>query len=301
MKRLIMLFMGLSLAGCGSLEPSSVKQVDIKQRTEGDIEAFVHWPDQVKETSGLSYGAGQLWTINDSGDGPILYGIDKKNQVSKVVHVEGAENIDWEELAQDEHYLYIADCGNNRGDRDRLQIYKVLWSELRQVVTGGSVPSEKIVFSYADKEGEVNKYAHNFDCEALTIVNGKLWLFTKNRGDKQTKLYLLDTKSVEQEISPVASYPVEGLITAADYDHQRKRLVLLGYQKGVILGQSFIWTMPVNGLPGWDHAKKVVLKPFAQWEAILWDPKGKDGELLLTSEKNPLLDVGIGILRLSEN
>ena len=36
------------------------------------------------------------------------------------------ENVDWEDITQDETHIYIADFGNNNGNRTDLKIYKIL-------------------------------------------------------------------------------------------------------------------------------------------------------------------------------
>lgn len=293
MRLFICVFLMLFVAGCSI---QSYQSVPAAVEWSGDVRLLATLPDKIQETSGLAEKDGLLWTINDSGDKPVLYGLNSMHQLVKQVNVYGARNIDWESLAQDSDTLYIADCGNNRGKRRVLQIYKVLWDDLNAVASGGKVKATVINISYANRPDKVNPKSHNLDCEALTVVNDELWLFTKNRGDQKTNLYRIDKNAAEQTLSPVAYYPVEGLVTAVDYDHKSKRLAILGYGKNVLFGQSFIWIVPVESMPVWEKAKRLKLHPYAQWESVYWQNEGGNGRLLLTSERSPLLDVAIGEL-----
>ncbi|MAY41348.1 MULTISPECIES: hypothetical protein [unclassified Neptuniibacter] len=281
------------LAGCAATE-----EQQLFEKKQGDIEVISQLSDQVRETSGLAYYEGLMWTINDGGDEPAIYAINDGYEIEKRILLEGAKNIDWESLAQDHEYLYIADCGNNRATRSTITIYKVSWLSLYN--QSSVVVPEVLTVTYSDfADTKVGKN-HNFDCEAVTIVDGELWLFTKNRADLKTKLYRLNASEPRQMIKPSAQYDVDGLITAADYDPKTKQLALLGYGKNVIFGQSFVWIIPVNGTPDWERSKRLKLNPYAQWEAIMWDPLSGGSELILTSEKSPLLDVSVGRLRISE-
>ena len=282
------------LVGCSNL---AVSKDQLGQTLS--IEQLILLPNKVSETSGLARFGHYLWTINDSGGKASVYAFDAQSyDFVKSVKIEGAKNVDWESLAQDDKSLFIADCGNNRGKRKKLDIYKVSVSKLIKAKHKGKVPSKKITFSYADrKAGDAGKQ-HNFDCEALTVVGNKLWLFTKNRGDLQTKLYVLNKDKSQQKLEPLMTLPVSGLITAADYDEVSNKLVLLGYQKVSPFGQSFIWIVDMEaGLPVWERAVYHTILPYGQWESVLWE---MPGQLLLTSEKSPLGTQKVGRLRISE-
>ncbi|MDR0683026.1 MAG: hypothetical protein LBG15_14435, partial [Dysgonamonadaceae bacterium] len=70
-------------------------------------------PD-LDESSGLEYCRGKLWTHNDSGGDTKLYAVDPANGfINQTITLEGITNVDWEDLAADGYYLYIADTGNN--------------------------------------------------------------------------------------------------------------------------------------------------------------------------------------------
>ncbi|WP_415903507.1 hypothetical protein ACMXYR_07280 [Neptuniibacter sp. QD29_5] len=299
MKFSAVVFLSLLLWGCAQQQPLLERAPVPKAKGwDGVIEGYSVWPDRVQETSGLASRGGLLWTINDSGDGPYLYALDPQHNIVKTIKVGNAKNIDWEELAQDETYLYIADCGNNRGRRIELQIYKVTWSDLQSTRSGGIISPEILRFNYADRPENVTPKSHNLDCEALTVVNDELWLFTKNRENEQTHLYKLDKSATEQSVTLTERFDVKGLVTAADYDPVTKRLALLGYAKQKIFGHSFLWIVPMTDRPNWEGAHRTYIQPYAQWEALVWD-RERNGRLVLSTEKSLLLDVGVGELNLT--
>ena len=263
------------------------------------IESLKYLPDEVSETSGLAMFGGYLWTINDSGGKDAVYAFGAQDyEFKKRIKIGGSKNIDWESLAQTDKHLFIADCGNNKGKRKTLDIYKVSWKKLIKATHKEKVGAKKISFQYADRNKGNQGKEHNYDCEALTLVGENLWLFTKNRGDLQSRLYILDTKKSKQAINARVTLPVSGLITAADYNQKTGKLVLLGYQKASVFGQSFIWIVDVKaGLPEWKSARYHTILPYGQWEAVVWK---NDKTLLLTSEKSPLGAQQIGRLRLSD-
>lgn len=246
------------------------------------VERLAYLPAEIKESSGLAMRNGRLWTHNDSGNAATLFELTEAGDaIQRTVHVQNAVNVDWEALAQDEDTLYIADCGNNIGDRAWLQIYKIAWRDLDQVKDGGTVSAQRIDVRLADTEPERKKHAHNNDCEALTVVGNELWLFTKNWQDQNTRLYRINKEIAVQQVETSGIFSAKGLITGADYDVATQRLALIGYRLGFLNVSAFIWLVPVtDNAPNWEMATYHNIRPVAQWEAILWH----QGELLITNE-----------------
>lgn len=250
-------------------------------------------PLEVIESSGLAWHDGQLWTHNDSGDEPLLYRLNVPDgNVVQTRRVRDALNFDWEEMAQDDTWLHVLDCGNNLGRRDWMQIYSVRWADLQSSSADKPVASRLQEFRFGDAGESAGAYAHNNDCEAATVVNDRIWVFSKNWQDLHTRLYRVDPRGERQQtLQPVGRYPVAGLITAADYDPERQQLVLLGYTKGRISSRAFIWTIPVkHDLPQWENARHYNLTPAGQWEAVVWTSEG----LLLTRESSLLGQAWLG-------
>ena len=73
-------------------------------------------PEEVNETSGLFLHNGRLWTHNDSGGKPILYGLDTTTfQVVQKVTLAHVKNKDWEDVCTDGQHVFVGDFGNNKG------------------------------------------------------------------------------------------------------------------------------------------------------------------------------------------
>ena len=244
-------------------------------------------PSDIGETSGLAMRYGKLWTINDSGDGAFLYKLNLSHQfIETKLKVTNAVNHDWESLAQDDTYLYIADCGNNDGKRDKFQIYQVPWHEIDIAANGSRLSSERINVMLAGQNTRLAAYEHNYDCEAITVVDGKLWLFSKNWQDQQTQLYAVELGVSPQLLTAKQTLPVQGLITAADYHPPSGQLALLGYSKQRLFGHAFVWVFDVvGGEVDMANAKYYELPDYAQWEGLIWQ---NDKTLLLSAESSPL-------------
>jgi len=283
-------------------KPNQEQQAAARTSGVAQVQRLALMPTEVRETSGLAQVNGHFWTINDSGDDAVIYQLsDDGRRVYKQLYLAGARNIDWESLAVDDAYLYIADCGNNRARRAILTLYKVALDAL-SAPDGSRVSYETGTFRYGQRLEIRASDSHNFDCEAVTAVENELWLFSKNRADGNTDLYRLDKQAREQAVFPSRSYPVNGLVTAADYDPVSRRLVLLGYSRQRLFGHSFIWIIPLSkkgeGLkpaPQWSGAQRYRLNTYAQWEAISWDGPGR---LVLSAERSPLSDMQLGEIRL---
>ena len=198
-------------------------------------------PADVEETSGLLFYDGYLWTINDSGNAPKLYKLDTTSgSILQEVTLSDASNVDWEALAQDDEHIYVGDFGNNSGSRDDLGIYKVKKSDIPDS-GNGSVSSEFISFTYPDFEIPENKSLNNFDCEAMISIEDSLYLFSKNWGDEQTKLYRLPKTAGDYTAVLLATYNVAGLVTGADYNKESKEVTLVGYTNNNFV--PFMWLL----------------------------------------------------------
>jgi len=260
------------------------------------VERQARLADEISETSGLAAHAGQLWSHNDSGDKARLYALASADgQVVQRRVLRDALNFDWEEMAQDDEWLHVLDCGNNMGRRQWMQVYSIRWSALDAGGVADPVPSRLTEFRFADAGPSAGAYRHDNDCEAAAVVDGVLWVFSKNWQDQHTRLYRLRPDGQRHALVSEDRYPVEGLITAADYDSERKQLALLGYTRKRFSSSAFIWLVPVDqGQLQWSAAKRHPVSPAGQWEAVLWRPEG----LLLTRENSWLGSSWLGLIRL---
>lgn len=275
-----------------------------------DIQIQTSLQDSVKESSSLAQFSGQTWTANDSGDGANLYQINEQTgQVVKQVYVNNVISYDWEALAQDADSLYVMDCGNNHGTRDSRTIIKIDSQTLMAADDGETIAAVNTTrFSMADKPKEkLTMYMHDYDCEAATVVDQQLWVFSKNWINLQSRLYRMDlieitNSAVNKNVIPVMSeqvLEVDGLITAADYNAATEQLVLLGYDDNLIYKHPFIWFIPVKDkYLDWGRAKRFNLAPYGQWESILWQG---NKQLILTAEASWGRAARVGIVKLSSS
>ena len=192
----------------------------------------------VNETSGLVNLNGEIWTHNDSGDEAVLYQVIPENgNINRIVEIINASNEDWEDIAYDDNYVYIGDIGNNYGDRTDLCIYKISRAALE---VSDQVYAEIIHYSYSDQTSwEPSHNNNDFDCEALTSYGDKLYLFSKNWVDQQTRCYQLSKQAGTHIAQFQSTFDIECLVTGAEMLEPSNSLVLIGYN---ISGGSYTWT-----------------------------------------------------------
>lgn len=182
----------------------------------------------VQETSGLIFHNGKLITHNDSGGTAQLFEMDTiSNTITRTITISNATNIDWEDIAQDNDYIYIGDFGNNNGTRTDLKIYRVPKSEYDANTT---VAAEVINFSYDDQTTFTSDSDTNFDAEAMIVKGDNILIFSKNHGDYQCNLYILPKTIGTHTAVNSSTYNVSGMITGADYNAASEQIFLTGYQ-----------------------------------------------------------------------
>ena len=186
-----------------------------------------YFPDDLNESSGLEKIGDKMLSFNDSGGEAELFFFPPLSpmQISKV-KIPGISNIDWEDIAKDSNYLYIGDFGNNNGTRDTLIIYRIA---IEGIMTN-NISAETISFSYVEMDStHLNKARNSFDCEAMTMIDDSLWIFTKNWKDESSWVYKLPAIPGHYELKLKAVLEPAMLVTGADYSINCNILYLLGY------------------------------------------------------------------------
>jgi hypothetical protein len=243
----------------------------------------------MSETSGLIFAAGRMWTHNDSGGDNAIYAVDTSSgTILQTVILKGVTNVDWEDIAQSDTHLYVADIGNNQGNRKNLKIYRFPLTALESSVDTIRVNVETISFSYADQTDFTPREKHNFDCEALLFFRGRLFLFTKNRLDNRSNVYTLLPTPGTQQAQQVDSFDARGLVTGADVSPSGKEVVLVGYNRGLGI---FLWVMTDFSGSRFLSGNRKLLKlgdvsGLGQMEAICYT---NEENLFFSSEKLLLL------------
>lgn len=247
-------------------------------------------PDTLAESSGVAASRthpGVYWTHNDSGSEPALFAIDSAGAVLARVWVEGAENVDWEDVAIGTcpagDCLYIADTGDNEETRDQAAIYRIPEPTPRD---GRSAPAERFPIRFPDRPQ---------DAEALFLLPGPeptAYIVTKGRAGP-VALYrypppFMPDRVVElervQTFEP-GPVPLGQQVTGADATPDGRWVVIRTYDS-LRLHRAR------------DDRSEPLLEPHDISLRELEEPQGEgvgvraDGTLVLTSEAGPLGGLG---------
>jgi len=226
----VVLFMGVNLfTSCISLATNTPNYTVLEE---------FNLPDELKETSGLYCpDVGSAYTLNDSGNKPIIYNIDSAGRIidKKVV---STKNTDWEALTGDRQHFYIGDVGNNSGKRRFVQIHKV---PKKDTESENNVTTSKV--SYINNSVKSNEYLnHDFDAESLINVADSLFLFSKSWNTGTLFIYQLNKTEPQQFVEHIREIDgIPGVITGGDFDSKNNRFILVGYElKGLGSFHPFI-------------------------------------------------------------
>ena len=174
----------------------------------------------IDETSGLEILDNQFITHNDSGGEPKLYYLNKKGKIISERKITGVKNNDWEDITQDDKFIYVADMGNNYDTRKNLCVIKIPKDK------NSVINPEIIKFNYPEQNDFRYKKLSQFDAEALISINEFLIIFTKNRATKKTDIYSLPKNGGEYEAKKIGSLNTNSIITGGDYDQENELLIL---------------------------------------------------------------------------
>ena len=259
--RNIYLVAGLILFGCSN------KEVDTAEIDTAEIVSKIVLPKIINETSGLEFYNNNFITHNDSGGEPSLYVFNEDGEIIETIELNKnpdfeIENNDWEDITNDNEYLFVADTGNNFGNRDNLNIIRV--SKGTDFMVDGIIE-----ISYSDQESFFPRPKHKYDAEAIIVIEDKIALFSKDRENLNTDLYLVDkNQNGSQILTSEVSYNVNTLITGGDYDEDRNLLALVSYNsKGnqyLLLFENF----KLNNLENNTFKKFKIPLEQAQIEAV---------------------------------
>jgi hypothetical protein len=197
-------------------------------------------PSVLSESSGAIFFNNKLISLNDSGNQNKLYEVDTLSaEVTRIVTIDNAANVDWEDLTQDETSIYVGDIGNNSGNRTDLKIYKI---KKEDFLNSTNVNAEIISFSYSDQtDFKPNPNKTDWDSEALVALDSELILFTKNWVNGTTKAYSIPKNSGTYSVKPLpTTLKSGGMITGATYNGETGKIYLVGYNMTL---QPFLWTV----------------------------------------------------------
>lgn len=253
-------------------------------RVYNPIVQIKHLSDTVNETSGLIFYRNFIWTFNDSGGEPSIYRLDTVHgNIIQEIRLSNVHNVDFEDITQDEDFIFLGDIGNNFGNRKDLCIYKIAKKDI-PLDENATVKAEEIHYNYADQHNFIIRpRMNNFDCEALISMKDQLYLFTKNWDDGKTRVYKLLKEAGNYSLDVVSEFPADGLITGGDYDAKTGTLGLVGYKDFM----PFVWIFWDFDDDNFFDGKKVRLNleeiHGAQTEGICFNPQG---DFLISCEES---------------
>lgn len=199
---------------------------------QANVQELGNLPTTVSETSGLLFHNGRLITHNDSGNTPQLFEIDTLTlEITRTITLTNAENVDWEDLAQDNEAIYVGDFGNNVGTRENLVIYRIT-KEMYEAAN--TVQAERINFRYPDQVDFSNTGNSDWDAEAFIVLDDRLVVFTKQWESNGTVAYSIPKTPGVHIAERLAEFDSNGLVTGATYNPISDVLFLIGYSS--ILG-----------------------------------------------------------------
>ncbi|MCK5833433.1 hypothetical protein KAH81_07170 [bacterium] len=195
-------------------------------------------PSHIDESSGIEVlGRNRILSFNDSGGEAEIFIFDTLGTDLGTFVIDGATNIDWEDITRDDEFIFIGDCGNNSNTRTDLCIYK---TNIPDSLCSANLSCSSIDYYYPDQTAFPPPDSEkNFDCEALVSHGDSLFLFTKNYSSPftgYTKRYAIPKTPGSFSATLVDSYytgvPIAsgGQLTAADISPSGDKLVLLAYR-----------------------------------------------------------------------
>ena len=143
-------------------------------RPTSDVKVPMHARKELVENSAAAVSneqPGIVFTINDSGNDPMLFAFDTTGADRGAWVVDSANNVDWEAAAEGpcassargqraepngRRCIYIGDTGDNSAVRPVVVIYRVLEPRAAaSSIGGGHLKSDRLVFRYPDGSHDV--------------------------------------------------------------------------------------------------------------------------------------------------
>ena len=135
---------------------------------------IVQLPD-MREASGVAASRrtpGVFWALNDSGD-PMIFVLDQQGAIKGRVRVTGASVDDWEDVAvgpcPQGSCVYLADIGDNNGNRKTISLYRVAEPAPDDAATG---PVDVFHAEYPDGPHDAESLFVTREPEVFLITKG---------------------------------------------------------------------------------------------------------------------------------
>ncbi|OEK03906.1 hypothetical protein BFP97_16230 [Roseivirga sp. 4D4] len=262
--------------GCKSPEEDTNPQLDNQEFstlfTDRQSLGEIQIPD-LNEASGLASSRSNslyIWSHNDSGGDPLLYLMTQAGADSGRFVLDGAQNIDWEDLAigpgptVGEQYLYAADIGDNRAVRDNYTIYRVPEPDLTvQDIPATSTLSGVEAISYVYDDGNAR------DAEAIMVDPATSDIYIISKREASVILYTLPFPQNTAQLDTADRLRVLPftMVTAADISPNGNEVLIKNYLN--VYHWSKSGSESISDLLGTTPARlSYTVEP--QGEAIAW-------------------------------
>ena len=245
-----------------------------------DTIAFTMDDARITESSGLAVDpAGNLyWTVNDSGDRGIAYGIGLDGTVQGTLNFR-AEPEDVEAVAVHEEQLYIADIGDNSSERNFVRVY--FFTNPR--ANGLTVAYKAYDFRYPDGQ-------HNAET-LLVDESGRLFIVTKGRKAAVYEAPAKPKRDGVNELEKVGSAPSN--VTDGTFLPGGDRIALLTYNSVEVIDATSYDVMASAPIPDQPQAESLTLS--LDQESLLVGSEGKKSKVYaipVPSEATPTPTLG---------
>jgi len=175
-------------------------------------------PTVIKESSGIAKSPrheGIFWTHNDSGNAAELFAIKADGTLVATIPVEGAPNLDWEDIAIAGGFIYIGDIGNNHGLMRVRFVYKFAEPNPLAADIKPIKPLTTYRYKYPDKL---------FDSEALLVRGDRIYVIRK-AGGKASAVYRLTPTDGKYMVLDEVQVLRSGVVSGADLSRDGRYLV----------------------------------------------------------------------------
>jgi hypothetical protein len=178
----------------------------VLDRSADELSGLVHSPSH----------AGLLWSHDDSGSPPVLYGLTANGRVVARPTVTGAQEVDWEDIAAGPGpTLYIGDIGDNERSRTSIDIYRVA-----EPLPGAraTAPATRLRLRYADG-------AHDAETLLVDPLRGDIIVVTKSLGGATA--YRVSGATLRR----IGDLPSAGFVTGGDVSADGHVVAIRGYDR----------------------------------------------------------------------
>jgi hypothetical protein len=211
-----------------------------------DTVAFTIKDSRITESSGLATDSGGnlYWTVNDSGDRGVAYGIGLDGTVQGTLNFR-AQPKDVEAVAVARDQLYVADIGDNDGQRDFVRVYR--FSNPR--ANGLTVSYRAYDFRYPDG-------SHNAET-LLVDESGRLFIVTKGRKAAIYEAPANPKRRSVNELEKVGSAPSN--VTDGTFLPGGERIALLTYSSVQVIDAKNYQVVVSAPIPEQPQAESLTL------------------------------------------